>query len=97
MKRRFVALIVLDGWGYREETEANARTPILFVHGTRDPMVPVARGRAAHESHPGANRTFHEFPMGHEICDEEVALLKRWLGERFREPELRSRDTEEPA
>lgn len=24
MKRRFVALIVLDGWGYREETEANA-------------------------------------------------------------------------
>ncbi|MBI5576167.1 MAG: 2,3-bisphosphoglycerate-independent phosphoglycerate mutase [Deltaproteobacteria bacterium] len=23
-KRRFVALIVLDGWGYREETEANA-------------------------------------------------------------------------
>ncbi len=24
MKRRFVALIVLDGWGYREEKEANA-------------------------------------------------------------------------
>ncbi len=24
MKRRFVALIVLDGWGYREEEEANA-------------------------------------------------------------------------
>ena len=24
MKRRFVALVVLDGWGYREETEANA-------------------------------------------------------------------------
>ena len=24
MKQRFVALIVLDGWGYREETEANA-------------------------------------------------------------------------
>jgi len=24
MKRRFVALIVLDGWGYREEVEANA-------------------------------------------------------------------------
>jgi 2,3-bisphosphoglycerate-independent phosphoglycerate mutase len=24
MKRRFVALIVLDGWGYREEAEANA-------------------------------------------------------------------------
>ena len=24
MKRRFIALIVLDGWGYREEVEANA-------------------------------------------------------------------------
>ncbi|MGE5188568.1 MAG: 2,3-bisphosphoglycerate-independent phosphoglycerate mutase [Gemmatimonadota bacterium] len=24
MNRRFVALVVLDGWGYREETEANA-------------------------------------------------------------------------
>ena len=24
MKRRFIALIVLDGWGYREEAEANA-------------------------------------------------------------------------
>ncbi len=24
MKRKFVALIVLDGWGYREDTEANA-------------------------------------------------------------------------
>ncbi len=33
MKRRFVALIVLDGWGYREEADANAialaRTPFF--------------------------------------------------------------------
>jgi phospholipase/carboxylesterase len=83
-----LGIVVLSGYEVRARTreeEASPRnrtTPILFCHGTEDPMVPLARGRAAYEAHRGEGRSWHEFPMGHEICEEEIALVRDWLKER---------------
>ena len=83
-------IMVLSGYEVlaraREEvTEANQKTPLLFCHGTYDPMVQVARARAAYavyaEGRPAAE--WHDFPMGHEVSAAEIAVIRDWLGARF--------------
>jgi phospholipase/carboxylesterase len=83
-----LGIVVLSGYEVlaekrAEESPANRETPILFCHGTEDPVVPIARGRAAYRTHAGPGRSWHEFPMEHEICGEELDLLRGWLGARF--------------
>ena len=83
-----LGIVVLSGYEVRartrqEESGANGTTPILFCHGREDPTVPMERGRAAYEAHAGPGRTWHEFAMGHEICEAEIALLREWLAERL--------------
>ena len=83
-------IMVLSGYEVlsraRDEVgAANRETPLLFCHGTHDPMVDVARARAAfaayREGRPDAQ--WHEFPMGHEVSPAEIAVIRDWLGARF--------------
>jgi len=84
-------LMVLSGYELladtrgAEQREANTRTPLLLCHGLHDPMVPIARGREAFESHAvnGRPATKHEFPMAHQMCMEEIEVIREWLAERF--------------
>jgi phospholipase/carboxylesterase len=68
-----------------ETTEANRRTPLLFCHGTHDPMVSIVRARAAFtayaEGRPQAE--WHQFAMGHEVCPPEIDVIRQWLAARF--------------
>jgi phospholipase/carboxylesterase len=85
---RLLGIVVLSGYEVladqrAEESAANGETPIVFCHGTEDPVVPIARGRAAYRTHAGPGRSWHEFPMQHEICAEEMDLLRGWLEARF--------------
>jgi len=68
-----------------EASPANRRTPVLFCHGTEDPLVPVARGRAAFQAHATPEREAHwrEFPIAHEVSDEEIAAARDWLHARL--------------
>lgn len=56
-------------------------TPIFLAHGVDDAMVPVAMARAANESlaRAGANVSWHEYPMAHSVCAEEVQDIAAWL------------------
>ncbi len=68
-----------------EITAAGRATPVFQGHGTQDPMVPLAAGqrsKAALEAMKVAVE-WHSYPMGHSVCPEEVADLRRWLGMRF--------------
>jgi phospholipase/carboxylesterase len=84
-------LMVLSGYEVLASTReaevspANRLTPLLGCHGTADPLVSLARGRAAYRAHAASGRPadWHEFPMGHEVCPEEIQVIRRWLGERF--------------
>ena len=83
-------LLVLSGYELladtrdAEQSDANRATPILFCHGTYDPLVFVERGRSAFAAvAAGRDAHWREFPMEHEVCDEEILAVRDWLQERF--------------
>ena len=91
-RETLAGILVLSGYevmGTAREAEsspANRRTPMLFCHGTEDPLVPVERGRAAHRAYATAEREaeWREYPMAHQVCDAEIADVRDWLHARLR-------------
>lgn len=64
-----------------EASPANRDVPIFLAHGTHDTTIPLARALRAREVLRGLGYQveWHEYPMPHAVCDEEVADLARWL------------------
>ena len=60
---------------------ASAETPIFMAHGRADPMIPIQRAAAARAALEklGYRPGWHEYPMGHELCLEELRDLSAWL------------------
>ena len=70
----------------RERTAANSETAIFAAHGRADDVVSPELGRRARDflvSH-GYRVDWHEYPMAHAVCLEEIRLLGGWLRERLR-------------
>ncbi|MDM0074334.1 alpha/beta hydrolase [Variovorax sp. J2P1-59] len=64
-----------------ERSPANQSTPIFQAHGQRDGVVPLARavyGRDALKA-LGYDIEWHEYPMEHSVCMEEIADLNAFL------------------
>jgi len=64
-----------------ERSPANQQTPIFQAHGQRDGVVPMARaihGRDALKA-LGYALEWHDYPMEHSVCMEEIADLNRFL------------------
>jgi len=68
-----------------ERHGANRDVPIFMAHGTADPVIPIARARASRDALValGHDVEWHEYPMPHSLCGEEVADLQRWLQARL--------------
>jgi phospholipase/carboxylesterase len=64
-----------------ERHEANAHTPIFLAHGQQDGVVPMARASASRDALVGLGYgvDWHEYPMAHSVCMEEIADLSQWL------------------
>ena len=64
-----------------ERSDANALTPIFMGHGQHDNVVDIERGKTSREvlRALGYEVQWHEYPMAHSVCMEEVADLNRWL------------------
>ena len=64
-----------------ERHDANALTPMFLAHGRNDGMVPLARGQAARDLLQGLGQPieWHDYPMEHSVCIEEVQALQKWL------------------
>jgi phospholipase/carboxylesterase len=64
-----------------ERSAANADVPIFLAHGRLDPIVTFARGAASRDALRalGHDVEWHEYPMEHSVCLEEIADLNRWL------------------
>jgi phospholipase/carboxylesterase len=64
-----------------ERSEANLGVPIFLAHGRSDAMVPMARGAASRDALDalGYRPEWHEYPMEHSVCMEEVSALNRWM------------------
>jgi phospholipase/carboxylesterase len=55
--------------------------PIFQAHGSLDPMVQHARGQEARAAlvELGYPVEWHAYPMGHQVCEEEIADLGEFL------------------
>ncbi len=64
-----------------ERHAANAQTPIFMAHGLRDGVVPLARASASRDTLVGLGYkvNWHEYPMEHSVCMQEIADLNAWL------------------
>ena len=64
-----------------EASDANRSVPIFQAHGASDPMVPVAAARRTREEleRAGYAVDYHEYPMAHALCHEEVRDVGDWL------------------
>ena len=69
----------------QERSEANGQVPIFQAHGSMDPMVGVERGQKARKRLGGLGYSvdWHEYPMMHQVCAEEIEALGAWLRERL--------------
>jgi phospholipase/carboxylesterase len=87
---RFVGLAALSSWLPPELAErAPAREalqgkPVLVVHGTEDPMIPVDRARESRQALMplGVSLTYREFEMGHEVSPDALRALASWLDDK---------------
>ena len=68
-----------------ERSAANRGVPIFQAHGSLDPMVPMALGQAARERLEGLGYAieWHDYPMQHQVCLEEIQALGVWLRQRL--------------
>ncbi|MBG9387785.1 alpha/beta hydrolase [Caenimonas aquaedulcis] len=64
-----------------ERSDANALTPIFLAHGEFDNVVSAERGRASRDMLKalGYGVEWHEYPMAHSVCPQEIEDLNAWL------------------
>lgn len=64
-----------------EAHPANRAAPIFMAHGTSDPMIACARARASRDLllQQAYAVEWHEYPMQHSVCPQEIADIGAWL------------------
>ena len=89
---RFTGLVALSSWLptdlVPERLPEHESLPILVVHGTQDPMIPVDRARESRAALTalGVNLTYREYEMAHEIRPEALRDVVGWLDDKALEP-----------
>lgn len=55
--------------------------PVFMAHGSFDPMLPMQWGRASADrlGEAGFVVEWHEYPMAHAVCPEEIRDIRDWL------------------
>jgi phospholipase/carboxylesterase len=64
-----------------ERTPANDGTPIFMAHGLADGTVPMMLGLKSRDFllAQGYKVEWHEYPMAHAVCAEEVTDIRQFL------------------
>lgn len=59
----------------------NREVPIMMAHGQMDPVIPLAKAIATRQelTRLGYAVSWHEYPIQHSVCAEEVADIRAWL------------------
>jgi phospholipase/carboxylesterase len=63
------------------DAAVNGGIPIFMAHGTFDPVVPMHLGSdsAALLTKCGFTIEWHDYPMAHAVCGEEIEHIREWL------------------
>jgi phospholipase/carboxylesterase len=64
-----------------ENATSRRDLPIFMAHGSFDPVLRMEWGRASADKliETGYSVDWHEYPMAHAVCAEEIAEIRRWL------------------
>lgn len=67
----------------------NRDVPIFMAHGSFDPMLPIQMGRSSADllTESGFNVEWHDYPMAHAVCADEIDDIRAWLMRVFARPE----------
>ena len=88
---RLAGLMALSTWlplqdSFDTEVVGNTRAqsqelPVFMAHGSFDPMLPMALGQQSCEALEKAGYAveWHDYPMAHAVCAEEIADIRNWL------------------
>src|SRR5438045_3761554 len=71
----------LAGTTAAERSDANALTPIFMGHGQQDGVIAIDRAIESRDvlRALGYDVEWHEYPMAHSVCMEEIQHLNAWL------------------
>lgn len=60
--------------------------PIFMAHGSFDPVLPIQLGTASRDALRALGFTveWHEYPIPHSVCAEEISDISRWLVSNYR-------------
>ena len=69
----------------QERTDANLALPIFMGHGTADPMITIMRAATSRENliRLAYDIEWHDYPMGHQVCIEEIEDIARFIRRAF--------------
>ncbi len=84
---RLAGLVGLSGYlplvdtTVAERSAASMALPVFLAHGRDDTVIPLARAAASRDALQslGCVVDWHEYPMAHSVCQQEVGDLNRWL------------------
>jgi len=68
-----------------ERSSASLKTPIFMAHGSLDDIIPLERAKQSKEflEKSGYGIEWHEYPMPHSVCAEELAHISAFLQKVF--------------
>ena len=64
-----------------EASPANRAVPIFMAHGEDDPLIPIERATMSRHQLEAAGYAveWHQYPMTHAVCMDEIADISAWL------------------
>jgi len=64
-----------------ERNAVNAQIPIFMAHGQHDDIIPIQRAQASRDALQklGYKVEWHDYPMPHSVCGEEIRDISAWL------------------
>lgn len=67
--------------GELAESTASRDLTVFMAHGSFDPMIPMHWGRASADRliAAGLDVEWHDYPMAHAVCPQEIQDIRAWL------------------
>ena len=84
-KHKLAGLMALSTYMALPDDAADATSrrdlPIFMAHGSFDPVLQLAWGRASADKmiEVGYSVDWHEYPMAHAVCPQEIVAISAWL------------------
>jgi phospholipase/carboxylesterase len=84
-RKKLAGLMVLSSWlALSDALQADAldtSVPVFMAHGQFDPMIPMQFGRSSADALGGAgfDVEWHDYPMAHAVCPQEIGDIRAWL------------------